>query len=63
MTTYEEMAAEIRAMPRCLICRDSGWDRQPDWFFSDAGVRCPNGCPSRCPICSDPNCDNPGGKH
>lgn len=50
-----------RAKP-CPRCGDSGYVVDP-LNGRRAGVRCPHGCPVRCSVCSDPNCDNPNGQH
>ncbi len=48
----------------CTLCGGLGWTNGgPQNGWNKITVRCPNGCPVRCEVCGDPNCDNPSGQH
>lgn len=48
---------------RCATCKDLGYTGTPDNLFNRDVKRCPRGCPVRCSVCSNPDCDNPNGQH
>lgn len=47
----------------CPECGDSGWAAHPQNGRIRNPRRCSRGCPSRCSICYNPECDNPDGQH
>lgn len=58
-----DRAAEAKAVVLvCGTCNGSGYAVHPE-NGTRHGVRCPRGCRVACSICSDPDCDNPGGQH
>ena len=48
---------------KCPECGDSGYAVHPQNGANRNSRRCSRGCPVRCSICRDPDCDNPGGQH
>jgi hypothetical protein len=62
----EVRTALARFRGRCEECGDSGWklstgDPQNGWNRN--AQRCSRGCPSKCGVCGNDNCDNPNGQH
>lgn len=47
----------------CQECNDTGWAEHPDNGWNPKARRCSRGCPSRCTICQNDDCDNPNGQH
>lgn len=47
----------------CRECGGSGYKVHPENGQNKNAERCPNGCPVKCSVCNNPNCDNPGGQH
>lgn len=62
----EVRTALARFRGRCEECGGSGWklstgDPQNGWNRN--AQRCSRGCPSKCNVCGNDNCDNPNGQH
>lgn len=49
-------------VPLTKAAECDGWAVHPENGLKP-GVRCPHGCPSRCSVCGNANCDNPNGQH
>lgn len=58
---YPKQGVEEKGPYYCFICKNSGYMIQPGGL--GMAFQCPRGCQPRCPICNDPNCHSPGGKH
>lgn len=59
----EAAPAAPAAAPACPECGGSGWAVHPQNGRARNARRCSRGCASRCSVCHDPDCDNPGGQH
>lgn len=46
----------------CPECGGDGWRMHPA-NGRNTGQRCSRGCPSKCSVCRNPDCDNPSGQH
>ncbi len=49
--------------PHCPECAGSGYAIHPHNGWNPNSKRCSRGCRVFCSVCSDPDCDNPGGQH
>ena len=59
----DQMACECLKRAVCDECSGTGWAVHPQNGWNRDAKRCSRGCPSRCNVCGNPNCDNPNGQH
>lgn len=54
---------KLPSLTTCTECNGNGYTGSPNNGFNSTMVRCSKGCPVRCSVCNNPNCDNPNGQH